>query len=262
MKKYIYNIIFATMLCWVPAMSSTPLDAAGNDAENQLSGAEAYILAAMSELELQLDELSDGITGVHRVFCKTDTAGAQVASQCGSNATDNETEIKSVIIDYYTGGWYPVTEIAPTRDNLASGADLLTSFDLLDKEAQGTNPNGLATNTFDDKLCLEVHFKDGDEIEYVLPLYSGKTVVFCALTKEKGEMINLAHVGSNASAPNAEHKIIGEWSCFNPHEGFLNGGQAFGYDDRDSDPNTTPTRALPIREALLEMCVIQVTPNV
>jgi len=262
MKKYIYNIIFATMLCWVPALSSTPLEAAGEDAENQLTGAEAYIQAAMEELEIQLGELSDGITGVHRVFCKTDASGAEVTAQCGNNDTDNATEIKSVIIDYYTGGWYPVTEIAPDRGNLAVAPALITDFDLLDKEVLGTNPNGIATNTFDDKLCLEVHFKDGDEIEYVLPMWSGKTVVYCAYTQEKAEMINLAHVGANASAPNAEHKVLGEWGCFNPHEGFLNGGQAFGYDDKDADPSTTPTKAIPQREGLLEMCIVAVTPNV
>lgn len=260
--KHIYNIIFATMLCWTPAMSSTPLEAASSEASTPLAIAEMYIQNVMDELEAQLGEDVDALVGYYRTFCKKDASGAQVTSQCGTDQATNENETKSVIIDYITGGWYPITQIAPERSNLASSADLAVAFDLLDKEVNGLNPNGIATNAFDDKLCIEVHFKNTDEVEFALPLFSDKTLVFCATTLESGELINLKHVGTNAPNPDSQHLQPGDWRCFNPHKGFLNGGQAFGYDDTDADDSTPPTRATAIIDGFLQGCIDQVTINI
>jgi hypothetical protein len=260
--KHIYNIIFATMLCWTPAMSTTPLEAAGDEASTSLAIAETHIQNVMDDLEVQLGRDTDALVGYYRTFCKKDVSGALVLSQCGDDQATNENETKSVIIDYVTGGWYPINEIAPERSNLASSADLEVAFDLLDKEANGLNPNGIPTNAFDDKLCIEVHFKNTDEVEFALPLYSDKTLVFCATTLESGELVNLKHVGTNAPEPNSQHLQPGDWRCFNPHNGFLNGGQAFGYDDTDADPSTVPTRATAIIDGFLQGCIDQVTINI
>jgi hypothetical protein len=260
MKNYIFNIIFATMFCSVPALANpTPQELVGSIAETPLATAESEIQAAMDELTRQLTMHVDAIYGVHRVYCKTDQAGVLDTGQCGADDGINQTEIASIIIDYYTGGWLPVTEVG--RPNLAATADLVTAFDLADKERLGTNPNAEATTVFDDHLCLEVHFKDNDEMDYVLPFFANKTVVFCAHNTATGELNTLRSVGMEAPTDDANHLLIAGWTCMNPHEGFLNGGQAFGFDDDDNDSATVPVASYPSRSGLLQECIKGVSVN-
>jgi len=227
--------------------------------ETVLKNAAAEVEVGLQLLQEQLQHQSDSAIGYEKRYCKiNNTTDCLPSDSGGPNDQDNSKEKNSIVIDFATGGWVVGYSgaLAPASTNLAPAGDLVENFDLVD--------NGV-NNTFAQNLCLEVNFKNTDEVEYALPFYANKTIVFCAITSEKQELVNINNIDNIPDESDSSHKIINEgvsgWRCYNPHNALGNGGQGFGYDHNNAGELVRVVTTLPVEAVIFNKCLTEATPN-
>lgn len=224
--------------------------------ETVLKNAAAEVNIGLQELKLQLEANSDAAVGYEKRYCKIDSDADCLPSDGSDNDAINDREKNSVVIDFATGGWVVgySGNLSPESTNLAPASILVENFDLVD--------NGV-NDVFALNLCLEVNFKNTDEVEYALPFYANKTIVFCAITSSEQVLVNINKVDNITSDTDATHKVINEgitgWRCFNPHDGLDNGGQGFGYDEKVAGTVTKIVNTLHPDAQIFSKCLSEAT---
>jgi hypothetical protein len=222
--------------------------------ETVLKNAAAEVNIGLQELKLQLAADSDGAVGYEKRYCKIDSDADCLVSDGADNDAINDLERNSVVIDFATGGWVVgySGNLAPESTNLAPAP--VENFDLVD--------NGV-NDIFALNLCLEVNFKNTDEVEYALPFYANKTIVFCAITSSEQVLVNINKVDNIPSDSDATHKQINDgvtgWRCFNPHDDLGNGGQGFGYDEKEAGTVTRIVSTLHPDAQIFTKCLSEAT---
>lgn len=99
---------------------------------------------------------------------------------------------------------------------------------LVDAELSWFDKVGFEYTTFNQHLCIEIHFKDNKQIAEASPIFTNKTIAFCAFNRDGKELIDLRLV----SGDEMHAKIVDGpegWKCINPHNSLGNGGSGLGY---------------------------------
>ena len=240
--------------------SQTSLFANGNESileeiDAKLETSVDQIHPALGSLEKQLNKSLGHLTGIKKSFCNP---GMDCDYNSGHGAVDDATE-SEIAIDYITGGWV-TPETAPGNAAREQVCGLDADNEDTGVTCQFSTISYAEHAVFQDKLCLEVHFKDTTQMQYSNPIFTNKSFVLCAMVADGGELINLGCVddrsGSGADIVDGkscnDHLNVGLWQCFNPRDEFNNGGQAFG---ENLDTSDGKVKGLPLSDTLLKHCV-------
>jgi len=227
-KTTTFNIIF--WLVFSHSIASGTLDinqSILDDAAGQINTAEAEIQAQInlliSDLKSSHDHLAYGLSE----YCGIEENDPSCAGKDQITiASEN-----SVIIDKMMWGFVLNGDESDTDyEDLIQGQPV----NYYNAPFDQVSPTQTA---FKNHLCLEVNFKDTNEIEFALPFYTGKTIVLCAVSSsDDGSLVHIDYVDSDLSDGYGDetHVIIpsgpGGWRCYNPHQQLGNGGAGFGYD--------------------------------
>jgi len=274
MKKIIYSAICGVMFMFTNvAFSVSSNEALETRFNKQMDTAEKELRIALQYIAEQLDKDSNHLTAYDKNYCNIkyenciDANGNQFdASTHSGMGTVLSQEYGDVVIQRIAGGWVGF----PTGSSLAAVDD--PGFDFIDMS------NSVHSTVFNRHLCVEVHFKDSSEVNNDLPLYAGKTVVFCAKAPG-GELIDIDMVDSDTSnGGDTSHKILSvdtlSWKCLNPHNDFCNNGAdgcsandtpgtsnqlgaGFGYDTKDD----TPEAPLGLDNKIFGICIPSASPS-
>lgn len=167
-------------------------------------------------------------------FCSTQgrPPGAEIDAawpdpSCDEKSLQTRVDEAALPVHYIAYGWVLEGDEAPGDDynsiyGYAAGTD---AFQVINSTSE----------TFNDHLCVEIHFKDTSQYKDISLSLNNKTVVICARSADTtAELIDIDMVDSDPSdGAKISHNTIAPgrsgWACFNPHNSLNNGGQAMGY---------------------------------
>jgi len=215
MNKLILGLIPCIAAFLFPTAYSSAMEAAQNDLKSQFVAANAEMVKHFTEMEEGLESLSATYQGKEVLYC--DKTGVDCAGK-DEQTVKNE---KALIIKRVRIGWQGASEeidygdvasVSPHTGGHVDRADIFTNL-----------------------LCAEYLFKTSAEVDHAKPMYTGKTVVFCARNSDNIRISKLDVDADTSNGGNSASVKVGSgkagWECFNTSKDLGNtGAGALGYD--------------------------------